>query len=293
MTIKQYQSASGFRNALEERLNKMAKDKGIDLMRIRRRVAFDRFLFRLLQNSDDRLVVKGGYALELRLAQARATKDIDLSVRDVYSVGEENGAGMDSELIRREMQDAVNAPVADYFSFTIAKAVLDLENAPCCGYRFPVEARMAGRLFSKFDLDAAFGDVWLTPHEMKTAPDWLGFAGIAPPVIPLISNEQQFAEKLHTYTLPRNRVNSRVKDLVDLVLLLEAGEMKADLVKHAIIKTFEKRDTHPLNEILPDPPVIWEKPFMVLMGESGYSISIQAAIEKVRNYMASLGGYET
>ena len=83
MTIKQNQSASSFRNALEERLNKLAKEKGIDLMRIRRKVAFDRFLCRLLHIGEGRLVVKGGYALELRFEQARATKDIDLSIRNV------------------------------------------------------------------------------------------------------------------------------------------------------------------------------------------------------------------
>lgn len=290
MTIKQYQSASSFRNALEERLNKMAKEKGIDLMRIRRMVAFDRFLYRLLQNGDERLVVKGGYALELRLDRARATKDIDLSIRNVPSLGVEIGAGMDAEQIRRELQDSMNLHAADYFSFTIAQAVLDLENAPYGGYRFPVEARMAGRLFVKFDVDVAFGDVWLTPHERKTPPDWLGFAGVPPPEIPLISSEQQFAEKWHAYTLPRDRVNSRVKDLVDLVLLLSAGDMDKGSVNIALQKTFERRATHPFSFVVPEPPAFWEKPFLTMTKELGYAISIKEAIEKVRNYMESLGG---
>ncbi len=289
MTIKQYQSASSFRNALEERLNKMAKDKGLDLMRIRRMVAFDRFLFRLLQNGDDRLVVKGGYALELRLDQARATKDIDLSARNFATIRDEDNQEIHPERIRRELQNVMDTSVQDYFVFTIAQAVLDLENAPDGGYRFPIEASMAGRLFVKFDVDVAFGDVWLTPHEQKTAPDWLGFAGIAPPVIPLISKEQQFAEKWHAYTLPRDRVNSRVKDLVDMVLILEAGEMDFGAVNNALQKTFERRGTHPLPNIFPDPPTLWEKPFLEMIRALGYSISIKEAIKKVRHYMESLG----
>ena len=37
----------------------------------------------------------------------------------------------------------------------------------------------------------------------------------------MISAEQQFAEKLHAYTLPRlERVNTRTKDLIDMVLLI-------------------------------------------------------------------------
>jgi hypothetical protein len=31
--------------------------------------------------------------------------------------------------------------------------------------------------------------------------------------VQLIAREQQFAEKIHAYTLPRNTPNSRVKDL--------------------------------------------------------------------------------
>jgi hypothetical protein len=42
-------------------------------------------------------------------------------------------------------------------------------------------------------------------------------------MIPIISQEQQFAEKVHAYTLPRKTPNSRVKDLVDILLLIENG----------------------------------------------------------------------
>jgi hypothetical protein len=44
-------------------------------------MAFERFLARLFQTGDERWVLKGGYALELRLGgKARATVDIDLNV---------------------------------------------------------------------------------------------------------------------------------------------------------------------------------------------------------------------
>jgi len=38
--------------------------------------------------------------------------------------------------------------------------------------------------------------------------------------VQLIAREQQFAEKIHAYTLPRSATNSRVKDLVDMALLI-------------------------------------------------------------------------
>jgi hypothetical protein len=55
----------------------------------------------------------------------------------------------------------------------------------------------------------------------------LAFADIASLKIPVISVEQHFAEKIHAYTLPRvSGFNSRVKDLVDLVLLIQEGKIK-------------------------------------------------------------------
>ena len=77
---------------------------------------------------------------------------------------------------------------------------------------------MAGQLFVKFHLDVSTGDVLREPYEPLSGRDWLGFAGIASAIFPAISPEEQFAEKLHAYTLPRvGRENTRVKDLMDMV----------------------------------------------------------------------------
>ena len=53
----------------------------VELDRLRKRVAFERFLARLFGRASSRWVLKGSYALELRLGgKARATKDIDLDL---------------------------------------------------------------------------------------------------------------------------------------------------------------------------------------------------------------------
>jgi hypothetical protein len=49
--------------------------------------------------------------------------------------------------------------------------------------------------------------------------DVLAFAGVAPPSMPLYPIETHIAEKLHAYTMPRVRPNTRVKDLPDIALL--------------------------------------------------------------------------
>jgi hypothetical protein len=92
---------------------------------------------------------------------------------------------------------------------------MDLTAAPYGGARYPVEARMDARIFARFHLDVGIGDVVMRPLETVACQDWLGFAGIQGPQVQMIPREQQFAEKIHAYTLLRSAENSRVKDLVD------------------------------------------------------------------------------
>lgn len=74
---------------------------------------------------------------------------------------------------------------------------------------------MRSPLFVRFQLDAG-ADVIVTRVETVQGIDWLGFCGIPSPIFAMISIGQQFAEKLHAYTLSCiERPNTRVKDLVD------------------------------------------------------------------------------
>jgi hypothetical protein len=76
-TSKTYATAAAFRHALEDRLKDISRKEGVDLQRLRRQVAFDRLLARLFHAGKARTlpwVLKGGYAMELRIAVARTTK---------------------------------------------------------------------------------------------------------------------------------------------------------------------------------------------------------------------------
>ncbi|MGC1870861.1 MAG: nucleotidyl transferase AbiEii/AbiGii toxin family protein [Acidobacteriaceae bacterium] len=76
-----YATGAALRAALEERLKQITKTEGAELQRLRRQVAFDRFLARLFHGTNTQWVLKGGYAMELRFQVARATKDLDFTVR--------------------------------------------------------------------------------------------------------------------------------------------------------------------------------------------------------------------
>jgi hypothetical protein len=279
---RRFQTAASLRMALEERLNRLAREKGMDVQRLRRQVAFDRFLGRIAAAHGLSFVLKGGYALELRIDHARATKDIDLSFRGTGS--EKARTISDPIAMQDRLQIAVGKSNDDFFEFVIGTAKLDIENAPAAGWRFPIEARLAGHAFIHFVIDVAIGDAWLAPHERITTPDWLGFAGIAAPSIPLISSEQQFAEKLHAYTRPRRIANSRVKDLVDLLLLSRLRGISPRRIREAAEKTFTLRGTHAFPPRFPLPSPSWSGPFRQLARECGMPVDLSEAIEEVSAY---------
>ena len=199
-----YATAGAFRRALEERLKRASLADQIDPNRLRRQVSFDRLLARLFREEAAPWVLKGGYALELRFKAARSTVDIDLTVQRVAA----SASGDQNHVVREMLQSAADVPLGDWFEFAIGPPVMDLTAAPYGGARYPVEARMDERIFARFHLDSGIGDVVMRPLETIVCRDWLGFAGIESAQVRMIAREQQFAEKIHAYTLPRNLVNS-------------------------------------------------------------------------------------
>ena len=83
----------------------------LELQRLRRQIAFDRFLARLFDSADTEWVLKGGYAMEFRFQIARATRDIDFTLRAVSTQGGGAVLGYLQETGRRDLND--------FFSFRV------------------------------------------------------------------------------------------------------------------------------------------------------------------------------
>lgn len=288
MEPKRYATTAAFRRALEDRLQDMAGKEGVDLQRLRRQVAFDRLLARLFQAVQPGglpWVLKGGYAMELRIKAARTTKDIDLTMRSAPNSGEKKSAEKNLAVLE-ELQDAAAFRSDDFFVYAIGEPISDLDAAPYGGARFPVEARLDDRVFVGFHLDVGIGDAVMEPLEIIEGRDWLGFAGIARPSLYMIPREQQFAEKLHAYTLPRRgAVNSRVRDLVDMVLLIQSATLAKSKIAEAIHVTFDRRGTHLLPKTLLKPPTDWKKPYDALAKECGLSEGVDGSFATLDAYL--------
>ena len=287
---KSYKTAGAFRAALETRLQTRAREQGTDLQRLRRQVAFDRFLARMFSKGPKAAypwLLKGGYAMELRMHSARTTKDIDMTLHDGTRLSknpEERG-----EQVRAMLQEAAATPFDDYFEFLVGEARADLDGAPEGGSRYPVQARMDGRDFARFHVDVGVGDEVLEPLEVVTGEDWLGFGGVAPPSFPIISAEQQFAEKFHAYTMPRGeRVNTRTKDLIDMVLLIRGETLDKSKTAAAVRATFKKRATHDVPKELDPPPGEWEPVFDALAKECNLAMELPEGFELVREFTKTL-----
>lgn len=269
-----YRDAAAFRQALEQRLKDRAHGDGARLARDRKHVVFDRLLARLVAAAPERWMLKGGFALDLRLAgRARATKDVDIDWR-----------ASEDELLE-SLIEACNEDLDDFFTFAIERTGAP-EDRLGGSHRFRISVSLAERPFETFLLDVGFqrGDTIAT--ETLTTGDLLAFADIAPVEVRAIPLELQIAEKLHAYTrtYEGGHPSSRAKDLIDLALLAELARLDAGDLRTAIDSTFARRDTHPEPRTLPAPPGEWAPQ----VRELAHAVGIASELAAVHAEAASL-----
>lgn len=254
-----YASPEAFKQALEQRL-KSSSTGGADFARRRQLLVFDRFLARVVATVGDAATLKGGLVLELRLDRARTTKDVDLRM-----------TGSPDDLLAN-LQAAGRLDLGDFMTFEVVPdndhpEILG-ETMRYDGLRFRADGKLAGKPYGQpFGVDVAFGDPVIGPPDVIVAGDVLAFAGIAPPTLRLYPIETHLAEKLHAYTMPRPRPNSRVKDLPDITLLASAQAIDAKRLRAALEQTFTFRKTHALPSSVPAPLDAWGKPYAAMARE--------------------------
>ncbi len=123
----------------------------------------------------------------------------------------------------------------------------------------------------------AFADPVLGEPDIIVGEDILAFHGVAPPTLRVYPIETHIAEKLHAYTMPRARMNTRVKDLPDLALLASVRELARGRVRAAVEQTFSFRGTHAVPLAVPAPPAAWTSPYDAMAASDGLPWSTLAA----------------
>ncbi|MCP3860355.1 MAG: nucleotidyl transferase AbiEii/AbiGii toxin family protein [Phycisphaeraceae bacterium] len=247
-----YGDAESFRAALEARL-RQASTADQYLARRRRTVAFDRFLARLAVAEGDAWVLKGGAALEFRMPdRARSTRDIDLALVETAVPAD------------RLLDDLEGDPFGDHFSFRVTRR-RELSEAPDRSVvtRLSIEALIGGRVFERFVVDLVGTDgAPAEPPERVELGRAFAFAELPIVELAVLDLRSHWAEKLSAY-LRRydDRPNTRVKDLIDLVLLIEHGVQPDARLHDAVITTFHRREQELPGEQLPSMADEWAEPF--------------------------------
>ena len=251
-----YATPLAFKQALEQRLRNQTNDSA-SLSRTRQLLVFDRYLARASQVFGDAVVLKGGLVLEMRLGRARATKDIDLRLTG------------SPENVLANLQAAARLNLRDFLSYEVTAdarhPVMTRDGMKYEGMRFQCECRLAGKIYGqRFGIDVGMGDPIFGAPSRMIQDDTLDFAGIPPATLLIYPVVTHIAEKLHAYTMPRDRPNSRVKDLPDIALLAGTGPLAAADIRAAVQQTFLFRNTHTAPLVLPKPPSSWAVPYSTM-----------------------------
>ncbi len=255
-----YRSAPDFRQALERQLPALSQETGRSTVRLRKEVAFDRLLARLVATAPDRWLLKGALALDYRFgSHARTTRDIDLA-----TAGDE--ASATTALLAAQAVD-----LGDFFGFAIERTSALDRLRDGAAVRYHVVAELAGRTFDEFVLDVGFDPPTDVELARLRGPDLLAFADLVPVEVAAVPLEFQIAEKVHAYTrgYGDRTPSTRVKDLVDLALIATEGTPDAALLRIAMDRTFARRAGQPLPAALPDPPADWRVPYARMARDIG------------------------
>ncbi len=272
-----YATAAAFRQALDQRLKNEATSTGLGVARLRKRVAFELFLRRLLIVAPDRWVLKGALALDFRFAvRTRITKDIDLGRDD------------DEQAAVQDIVAAQQLPLDDFFTFAATRTDELDGRDEFSAVRFHVIAQLAGRVFEQFLVDIAFVDsISWTPDTIHSS-DLLSFADIETLALPAIPLPQHLAEKVHAYTRIYGRsgqASTRPKDLVDILLIERSATIDAAALRHALESTFNERALQPLPDTLPSPPAAWVDPYRRLANTVDTEPDLSAAFTRAATFL--------
>jgi len=129
------------------------------------------------------------------------------------------------------------------------------------GLRFAVVVRLAGSQLVQFKIDVSAADVIIGDLEEYLSDPVVQRLGLERNRYPVYPITQHVAEKLHALTLPRDAMNTRARDLVDLAWFRQNFTFRSDTLIDACRATFERRATHSWPPVIPVPPTDWDRPY--------------------------------
>lgn len=277
--MSKFANDSAFEDKLREHMDAQASQEGCSVEQVKNEIAYERFLARM---DPARMTLKGGYAVKSQVPASPYTKDIDMVL-----IGEQLPS--DKAMLLRALKNVIanqldQQKLDDHFQFDIGEPMgfSDLEPNDAAA-RISVRAYIGAsdERFATFPLDIALADRHILPPLMLPAPNHLSWAEIETAQVSVVPPEYLFADKLLIYVAARN-VN-RVNDVVHMALLTEQG-LSLDKVGRALKQLADQRGLQTkIAQPLSEPPEGWGEPFERSMHEAKSNLTIDQALESIRN----------
>lgn len=219
--------------SVRARLLNVAKAQGADFNQVLVRFALERLLYRLSRSEHaDRFLLKGALLFTLWYDMPhRATRDADLL-----------GFGAsDLPSVAQTFREIAGVDAGDGMVFDPESVVVDeiRKNAGYAGARVTLRGALSGAR-CKSQIDIGFGDA-VTPGPIEAVyPVMLD--DLPAPRLRTYPVYTVIAEKLHAIVL-LGMTNSRLRDYLDLALLLERETLDTEILATAIAATFTRRET--------------------------------------------------
>ena len=220
-----------FAASVRARLLNVAKAQGADFNQVLVRFALERILYRLSQSTyADHFLLKGALLFALWYDMPhRTTRDVDLL-----------GFGAsDLESITQTFRDIARVDVEDGIVFDPASVSVEeiRKDAGYAGARVLITGEIA-KARCKTQIDIGFGDA-VTPGPVHAVYPVL-IADLPAPRLRTYPVYTVISEKLHAIVL-LGMTNSRLKDYLDLWVLLDREALNANTLARAIAATFIRR----------------------------------------------------
>lgn len=217
--------------SIRARLLNIAKAQGADFNQVLVRFALERMLYRLSQSEHaDRFLLKGALLFTLWYDMPhRPTRDADLL-----------GFGSsDLESIAQTFRDIAGVEVEDGIIFDPKSVSVEeiRKDAGYAGARVVIAGELA-KAKCRTQIDIGFGDV-VTPGPVHAVYPVL-IEDLPPPRLRTYPVYTVIAEKLHAIAL-LGMTNSRLKDYLDIWVLLDRETLNANTLAKAIAATFARR----------------------------------------------------
>jgi hypothetical protein len=202
----------------------------------------------------------------------------------------------DADAATADLLAAQACDLGDFFIFSSQRTTRLDALRDGAAVRYHVHAELAGRTFEDVIVDIGFdaraAGARAEKSEVIATPDLLGFAGIAPISVPALTLDYHVAEKLHAYTRGYGETgaieSTRVKDLIDLVLIAALASFAAERVRAALDGVFSFRGLQALPMAVPPPPAGWQRPYAVLARTLGIDPDVQAGHARVAAFLDPL-----